>query len=899
MAPGNDSSASTRTAQDWSLRRRVDVPGPVPGYLDRPALVERLASADHHLSVLRAPGGFGKTTLLAAYCRLLGARGVPSAWLRIDVADTRTSIEAWLALALRHGGIDVPEPGSDPWSAAEDRVELLLSAIAARAEPCILALDNLERLTDPGGVEALDTLLRGAPPNLRVTMACRELPFALDLAEPLLEGRAVILSAAELRFSPEETAAFLGSRLSGKDLSAVDRQFAGWPIALALHRNADCANASGRADGSRLLGNWIESRLWKHLTARQRDFLLDAGLLEHLDPVLLDEVLDCNDSRYRLQALPQLDLLIQPRPDAGPGIAVLHPLLRRHCVERRIRETPERFQTIQHRAALALERRGMTVAAMRHAAEAGDPELLGRLIESAGGIRLWAQQIQPPLGEVIALLTHDVIKRLPRLALAHSYLLGLTGRITEARHFYELAAASSDGFTRNPTGDVREIRIDQIFLEIGFFISGSTPVGSADLQSSVTSAIVIARDSELEPFTRAFINLVLCVYENRLGRFEAAFARAGQVRRLISDSQSHYLSLHIDIQLGNMAMVQGHVQEAETYYASALRSVRSHYPDDPVCGTICEALLRELQYERNRLTLAVAAGMNLRDKFTQPGNTFGTHTSECVIVAEATQYAAGVDDALSVLAEMTEFARFSKRQPLVRYLAALRVAMLSGAGRVAEAERAWRAEALPSSDDGCLDMQVMEWREVEMIACARLRLYIACEAFEAGREFADLLLHVAGTHGLVRATMRAYAIAMALERQAGNLDAACAHLKTFLHHYTSTDYARPIIREADASRAVLEHLLASHPDSPFQAAAADLLMMISRDQQKDRVAGFTDRELAVLKLLPDLRDKQIAAELSISREGVRYHLRRIFTKLGVHSRRAAVQQARSIGLLQL
>ena len=891
------------TAQAWNLRRRAGIPDPVPGCLDRPALVERLAAADRQIALLRAPGGFGKTTLLAAHCRLLSDRGLAAAWLQIDAADTRSGTETWLALALRHAGVDVPDPGSDPWSAAEDRIELLLSAVAARAEPCILALDNLERLTDPDSIEALNTLLRSAPPNLRVAMACRELPYALDIAEPLLEGKAVVLGAAELRFSPRETAAFLGSRVSGKDLSAIDRQFAGWPVALALHRNSGCEDSSVQADSSGLLGNWIESRLWKHLPAGQRDFLLDAGLLERLDPVLLDEALDCNDSRYRLQALPQLDGLIQPGADGdadgGPGAAVLHPLLRRHCAQRRVRETPERFQNIHRRAALALERRGMAVAAMRHAAEAGDPELLGRLVESAGGIRLWALQTEPSLGEVVALLTHDVIKRLPRLALAHSHVLAVTDRLTEARRFYALAAASSDGFTRNPTGDVRDIRIDQFIAEVALLVAGGTPIGAAELQSAVASAIAITRDSDLEPGTLAFLNFALCIYENRRGRFDAAFERAGQVRQLISDGQSSYISLCIDVQLGNMAMVQGQVQESQMYYMSALRSARVQCPDDPLSVVVGEALLRELQYERNRLTRAVAAGMNLRENFTRPGHTFGTHTSECVIVAEAAQYTAGVDEALSVLAEMAEYARLTKRQPLIRYLAALRVATLAGAGRVAEAERAWRAEALPPSDDGCLDMQVMDWRQMEMIACARLRLYIAGGAYEAGREFADLLLHVARAHKLVRTEMRVYAILMALERQAGDMDAALARLETFLQHYTTADYARSILREGDAGREVLERLLASQPDGPFQAAASDLLLMISRDKRKDTAGSFSERELAVLKLLPDLRDKQIAAELSISREGVRYHLRRIFAKLGTHNRREAVQQARAIGLLQL
>ncbi len=895
MTPGNGSSGNPDPASDWGLRRRLNVPAPVPGYFERPALLERLVSAAHHIALLKAPGGFGKTTLLAAYCRRLGKRGLPVAWLRIDAADSRLSIETCLAFAFRHAGIDVPEPGSDPWSVAGDRVELLLGAIAAHAAPCILALDNLELLTEPRSAEALSRLLRDAPPNLHVSLACRELPFTLDIAEPLLEGRAIMLSAAELRFSPQESATFLGSHPSRKNLSALERQFAGWPIALALQRNCSRNNTSGQANSSKLLGNWVESRLWGHLSTGQRDFLLDAGLLERFDPVLLDEVLDCNDSRYRLQAMPQLDGLIQPCSDSGPGTVTLHPLLRRHCAERRIRETPDRYQTIHHRAAVAYERRGEMVASILHAAEAGDPELLVRLLEDAGCSRLWARKIQPSIEQVFTSLTHDVIRRWPRLALICCYVHALTERLAEARRYYELAAVGSDGFTRNPTGNIRDLRIDKFMVEIAFYIAGWIPVNSAELQSAIAGAIDIARDNDLEPIAQSILSFGLCVYENRRARFGAAFERAEQVRQLISDGQTPYLSLLIDTQLGAMAMAQGHVQEAEAYYMSAIRSAHAHYPDDLSSVTINAALLRELQYERNRLPLA--AEMHSRDKFTLSGNTFVTLTSECFIISEVTQYTAGVDEALGVLTEMTGYARLTKRQPLIRYLAALRVAMLSSAGRVAEAERAWRAEALPSRDDDCLDMQVRDWREMEMIACARLRLYTACEAFEAGREFSKLLVQVARAHRLVRTEMRVTAISMVLEWRAGDMGAACSHLETFLHHYAGADYARPIVREGDVSREVLEYLLATHPEGPFQSAAAGLLTMISSNDGKDMVTSFSDREMAVLKLLPDLRDKQIAAELSISREGVRYHLRRIFPKLGVHSRRAAVRQARAIGLL--
>ena len=427
MISGNAFSSNTDPALDWSLRQRVAVPDLVPGYFERPALIERIMSTDHHIAVLKAPGGFGKTALLAAYCRQLGKRGIPAAWLRFDAADDRVIIGTYLAHAFRHAGVDIPEPESNIWSVIGDRAELLLHAIAAHAEPCALALNDLEQLTDPGSVELLGTLLRNAPPNLCVAVACRELPLALDIMEPLLQGRVVMLTAAELRIPPQEISAFLGEHLARQEITAIDRQFDGWPIALALHRNSSRGNASSQASSTNLLGNWIETRLWEHLSTDERDFLLDVGLLDSLDPVLLDEVLACNDSRYRLQAMPEFDGLIQPFPIDGSIASELHPMLRQHCSERRFQEMPERFKTIHHRAALALERRGELVSSIRHAAQAGNPELLGRLLKHTGGLQFWALRGQFPPEEFKAFLTQDVVRQCPRIALAYCWMLAVTG----------------------------------------------------------------------------------------------------------------------------------------------------------------------------------------------------------------------------------------------------------------------------------------------------------------------------------------------------------------------------------------------------------------------------------------------------------------------------------------
>ena len=920
-----DSGGIPGPVEDRILRRRTAVPDPVPGYFDRPALLDRLMSPGYPVTVLRAPGGFGKTALLAALCRLLGDRSIPAAWLQMDETDTRVQVETCLTHAFRQAGIDVPAPDADdrhtsrhgidvPAPGPGDRhtagrgIELLLYAVDAYPAPCALVLDNVEQLTDPGGAEVIGALLREAPDNLSVAVACRELPPSLDLLEPLLAGRVDMLTAAELRFSAEDTAALLGKRRSERELAAIDREYAGWPVALALLRAAGSATgpvaasnhvaspaaAYGRPGSASLLGNWIESRLWQRFPAAQRDFLLDAGLMDELDPVLLDEALERSDSRHRLQSMTELDGLLHPFPGTGAGATALHPLLRRHCAARRSRETPERFRNIHHRAAEALERRGDMSAAMRHAAEAGDPALLGRLMEDAGGIRcLWAHNVQPALRQAMASLTHDTVKERPRLALAQAWALATSDRIPEARRLYELAAESSNGFTHNPGGDVRDLRIDQAIIETAFSVIGCTD--NAQFHSATANARELIQNNDLDPDARACLVFGLCLYESRQAQFDAAFALIEQARQLTSNGLP-YLSLHTDIQLGNMAMARGQVQEAETYCTNVLEAARARYPDDLTAVTAGDALLRELQFERNRLTLPIAAGMGLGDHYTRPGSTFATQASDCAIIAEVAHYTDGIDGALPAVTRMTEYARQTGRRTLARYLAALRVDTLAAAGRAGEAERAWRAGALPTGDEDCLDMDSLDWRELEMLACARLRLYTAGKDYEAGRRFAKKLLSLVTEHRLVRTAMRVRALLTALEWRAGDRDAACSHLETFLRDYIEAGYARPVLREGDASRQALKRWLKSQPDSKRQAAARDLLKMIDANEKKD-ASGLSRREMTVLKLLPDLRDKQIAAELSITREGVRFHVSRIFAKLGVHSRSEAVGLARSIGLL--
>ena len=174
----------------WFQRQRTTVPDQTTDYFDRPELLEQLMPTGQRIALLRAPGGFGKTTLLAECCRQSALHGVATAWLCADADDHRADFEKYLALALRQAGVpvlDLPEPDS---GGPADRTGHLLHAVEAHGTPCLFALDELERLADPGAVDVLDRLIGQAPPNLRFALSCRELPATLNIVDPMLDGRA-------------------------------------------------------------------------------------------------------------------------------------------------------------------------------------------------------------------------------------------------------------------------------------------------------------------------------------------------------------------------------------------------------------------------------------------------------------------------------------------------------------------------------------------------------------------------------------------------------------------------------------------------------------------------------------------------------------------------------------
>ncbi|MDE0179195.1 MAG: hypothetical protein OXP36_11420 [Gammaproteobacteria bacterium] len=169
------------------------------------------------------------------------------------------------------------------------------------------------------------------------------------------------------------------------------------------------------------------------LSTDDRDFVLDMGLCQWVDAELLDEIVERSDSLRRIEAIPMLVGLLEPVSHGDAAAWRLHPLIREHCTKQRFRKTPDRYRLVNRRIAVALSRRGETVAAMGHATEAGDAALVGHILIGAGGLRLWLREGLAVLEAADRYLTAGMTAREPRLALVHCAVLALTGHVAEAR----------------------------------------------------------------------------------------------------------------------------------------------------------------------------------------------------------------------------------------------------------------------------------------------------------------------------------------------------------------------------------------------------------------------------------------------------------------------------------
>ena len=860
----------------------------------------------HRLTVLFAPGGFGKTAFLAHCCRRLRQRGVCVAWLSLSEEDGPGALATYLLAAFEEAGLPIFDDrrtesgtvrgvaaGREMDSEADHRVSVLITAVECSGTPCLLALDEVERLGDMQALRTLNVLLERAPRNLRFAMAYRERPAGLDIATPLLDASSVGVTAEELRFSEWEIARFFGVRLSRRERDAIMQRSAGWPLALRILRNAREKGELPDA-GADTLAAWVETRLWRGMAAEDRELVLDMALFDWFDGALVDEVLDTAGAARRIAAMRSLTGLLQTTSGYQPTMR-LHPLIRDYGTERRLRETPDRFRSIHAGIARALARRGQVIEALRHALAAGDLQLTGRIAERTGSLTAAIHEGTDVTRKMVRILQGAVLSKFPRLALTRCMSRVMAGDMEGAESAYRSIAAATSGFTRDrPGGDDRALALENALLLGGMHVGGCRFREMAEVRGIGDLAKLESPD--IDPRIGGIISYGLCVTNGHAAQFGQA-AEWGLRGRAQLGARSH-LAPRVRYELGLVAMAEGRAPAAARHYEEGLALSRSLYLRDSGAVAIGGVLKDELAFEHMGGAAAFeSAGVSLQF-LGESGAASSVSLALLGVGVQRALWQGDTERAMALLDDARDHALRTRRLLLAKYATALQAAVLLADDRAGEAARTWKFERLPEVAEDCLDLQRRGWRLTELLTSTMIRLCVVRGDTDAGRELAAGLRRLAAARNLRRTEMRAVALSMVAEHRAGDESAAMRRLGTFVRHYAETPYAAGLAADREVAVALLDRLA----DARSLDAARDLATVLRGEgevtPETAAAPALTAAELEVLdRVALGEPDKRIAWALKLSVDGVRYRLRTAFAKLGVRNRFEAVRRARQAGVM--
>ncbi|SOB85696.1 LuxR C-terminal-related transcriptional regulator [Streptomyces sp. 1331.2] len=448
---GDAGPSSRIPGGDPVLAARFAVPATPETFVRRQRLVDRLGDGlPTSLLLVSGPAGAGKTLFVADWVATARLPG-PAVWLTVEHEDNAPGVFwAYLLEALRYHGVALPAGIGSPARANEVDHSLLarLAAhLSVRDEPVILVLDEFEQVSSAEVASGLHFLLGHAGAGLRLALLSRTEPL-LPIHRYRASGSVTEIRAADLAFRPEEASVLLrrhGLALSAGNVRALTERTGGWAAGLRLSALA----AQGAADpaaylaefeaGQSTVADFLLAEVLDTQPVETQDLLLRTSVLDRIHPDLADALTGRPDGARTLAALSRANAFVEP---VGHSWYRCHPLfseiLRIHLGAR----SPGLERELHRKAARWLAGAGQLTEALPHAAAAGDWEFaasqvvdqlaIGRLFTGRDAERLdrlfatMAPEAQGPAAELVRaacdLTRHDVDKGAEHLRRAEALL---------------------------------------------------------------------------------------------------------------------------------------------------------------------------------------------------------------------------------------------------------------------------------------------------------------------------------------------------------------------------------------------------------------------------------------------------------------------------------------------
>src|SRR2546421_6303075 len=922
------------------LATKLYIPPLRPHVVSRPRLLERLNEGLHrNLTLISAPAGFGKTTLVSAWVALIERPGARTAWLSLDEGDNDPArFLAYLVAALQtiaahigEGVLGMLQSSQPP--PPEEMLTALLNEITTLPDNFVLVLDDYHVIDAKPVDMALTYLVEHLSPQMHLVIATREDP-QLPLARLRARSHLTEVRAADLRFTASEAAAFLnqvmGLSLSAADIAALEDHTEGWIAglqlaALSMQGHQDVPGfIRAFAGDHRYIVDYLVEEVLQHQPEPVRSFLRQTAILDRLNGPLCDAVTGQEEGNARLEALERGNFFVVALDDQRHWYRYHHlfaEVLSAHLMA----EQPDQVSTLHRRASEWYEQNGSATDAIRHALAARDFARAAGLVELAVPAMRRSRQETTVLGWLKA-LPDQLVRARPVLSVHYAGTLlrsgeleGVEARLRDAERWLDTKADMGE-LALAPSAEM--VVVDE---EEFRGLAGSIAIYCA------ASALALGDVADTMKYARRVLDLVpeddhlrrgaaagfLGLAYWTSGDLEAAHQSYTDCMARVQRSGHISDAIGCSIALADIRIAQGRLHEAMRTYEQALQLATAH--GEPVLRGTADMYVGMSELHREHNDLHAATQLLLRSK--ELGELTGLPQNRyrwCVAQARIREAQGDLEGALDLLHE-AERLYVSDFFPNVRPIAALVTRVWVAQGRLGEALGWAREQGLSVSDD------LSYLREFEHITLVRVllarsksdpadrsmfealglleRLLQAAEGGERMGSVIEILVLQALAHqvqGDIPAALVPLELALTLAEPEGYVrifvdeGPLMAILLAKLHEHSRK---RPRATSTNLPLAYIERLLALLRGERVQEGISPAATSVPTPAQP-LLDPLTERELEVLRLIAaGLSNREIAARLVLALSTVKSYVNTIYSKLQVESRTQAVARARALHLL--
>lgn len=892
------------------LATKLYIPPPRPKVVIRPRLIERLnegLSSGRKLTLISAPAGFGKTTLVSEWV----ADPRPSeqicgnsiAWLSLDEADNDPArFISYLVAALQTikpdigegllASLQAPQPVQ-----IETILTSLLNEISTIHEHFALILDDYHAIDSQPVDQSLDFLVEHQPPHMHLIISTREDP-QLPLARYRARGQLTELRAADLRFTPLEAAEFLnavtGLDLSLENIAALDTRTEGWIAglqlaAISMQGRDDAASFIQSFTGShRFVMDYLLEEVLNQQSSSIQTFLLRTSILDRMCGSLCDAILPDTPSsgQTTLEYLERSNLFIVPLDNERCWYRYHHlfgDLLRKRLTQSL---NPEGIAELHIHASQWSENNDLVLDAFRHAAAANDFERAERLMESKR-MPLHKRGAATTILTWLESLPTSVLFTRPSLWWKQASLLLVIGQTegVEERLLATEAAIAATALPGAEPDDATRNLIGKIAVARATLAQVHGSVEPMLVQSRRALEYLHPNNLSYRSSATRILGFADYFQEDRVAACRA-YTEALSLAEAAGDVTN---SLLASIRLGQMQALANQFRLANDTFQRVLQQIGEYSPPN---APVAYHALAWIQYEWNDLDAAEQygeLGLQTAQRYAQVID----RVILCGLFLAYLRLARGdATGAERYLAQAEQSLRQKNHNLRLPDIANTRASIHLYQGNTAAAAQLAQQYDLPllqarvhiAQGDPAAALEVLgpyrQQTETKGLEDERLRV-LTLQA---------LALHLHGDKDTARQVL---VEALTMAEPGGFIRLFVDRgesMRSFILDFwkwigtQSSDRTHPL-------RGYLEEILAAFPTS------VGIDEPITNPQSPELVEPLSQRELEVLQLIcQGLSNHEICERLFLALDTVKGHNRRIFDKLQVHRRTEAIARARELKL---